>query len=275
MRTVQANGASIPVLGFGTFQMSGDDVVRMVSAALDAGYRHVDTAQGYGNEAEVGQGIARSSVSRDDVFVTTKVAPQAFAPGDLQASVERSLSALRLDHVDLVLLHWPNPDVPLADTLGALADVVRRGLTRHVGVSNFPSAMLDEAVQLSDAPLATDQVEYHPYLSQRAVLGAVRRHRMALTAYSPLAQGAVLDDPVLRSIAEDHGATVGQVTLAWLVAQDGVVAIPRTSSERRAEENLAALELQLSDQEMNRISALATRSRRVIDPPFAPRWDAA
>jgi 2,5-diketo-D-gluconate reductase B len=275
MRTVQANGASIPVLGFGTFQMSGDDVVRMVSAALDAGYRHVDTAQGYGNEAEVGQGIARSSVSRDDVFVTTKVTPQAFAPGDLQASVERSLSALRLDHVDLVLLHWPNPDVPLADTLGALADVVRRGLARHVGVSNFPSAMLDEAVELCDVPLATDQVEYHPYLSQRAVLGAVRRHEMALTAYSPLAQGAVLDDPVLRSIAEDRGATVGQVTLAWLVAQDGVVAIPRTSSERRAEENLAALELQLSDQEMNRISALATRSRRVIDPPFAPRWDAA
>jgi diketogulonate reductase-like aldo/keto reductase len=275
MRTIQAGGASIPVLGFGTFQMAGDDVVRMVSHALEVGYRHIDTAQGYRNEAEVGEGIRRSSVSRDDVFVTTKVTPRRFAPGDLQASVEESLAALQLDSVDLVLLHWPNPDVPLADTLGALSDVRKRGLTRHVGVSNFPSGLLDEAVATSDVPLVTNQVEYHPYLSQRAVLDAVRRHGMALTAYSPLAQGAVLDDEVLTEIAEGHGVTTGQVALAWLLAQDNVLAIPKTASEQRAEENLAALEVTLSDEEVQRISGLARPDGRVIDPDFAPQWDAA
>lgn len=275
MRTIQAGGASIPALGFGTFQMAGDDVVRMVSHALEVGYRHIDTAQGYRNEAEVGEGIRRSSVSRDEVFVTTKVTPRRFAPGDLQASVEESLAALQLDAVDLVLLHWPNPDVPLADTLGALSDVRKRGLTRHVGVSNFPSALLDEAVATSDAPLVTNQVEYHPYLSQRAVLDAVRRHGMALTAYSPLAQGSVLDDEVLTQIAQGHGVTTGQVALAWLLAQDGVLAIPKTASEQRAEENLAALEVTLSDEEVQRISGLARPDGRVIDPDFAPRWDAA
>jgi len=271
---VTANGASIPALGFGTFQMAGDDVVRMVSWALDAGYRHVDTAQGYRNEVEVGRGIAASGVSRDEVFLTTKVTPRRFTPGDLRASVEESVSALGVDAVDLVLLHWPNPDVPLADTLGALAQVRERGLTRHVGVSNFPTALLDEAVRLSDAPLVTNQVEYHPYLSQQAVLDAVRRHGMALTAYSPLAQGAVLDDEVLREVAAGHDATVGQVALAWLLAQDGVVAIPKTASEDRAAENLAALELTLTAEELTRIDGLA-RGHRVIDPDFAPRWDAA
>jgi diketogulonate reductase-like aldo/keto reductase len=275
MRTIQAGGASIPVLGFGTFQMTGDDVVRMVSHALEVGYRHIDTAQAYRNEAEVGQGIQRSSVSRDDVFVTTKVTPRRFEPGDLQASVEESLSALQLDHVDLVLLHWPNPDVPLADTLGALSDVRKRGLTRHVGVSNFPTALLDEAVAASDVPLVTNQVEYHPFLSQRPVLDAVRRHQMTLTAYSPLARGRVLDDPVLTEIADGHGATPGQVALAWLLAQDDVAAIPKTNSEQRAEENLAALEVTLSAEEVQRISGLARPDGRIVNPDFAPRWDAA
>lgn len=279
MHTVDANGADIPALGFGTFQMSGEDTTRMVEHALRCGYRHIDTAQGYGNEQQVGLGLAQSGVDREEVFVTTKVAPDRFAPDDLGASVQESLRKLDLDSVDLVLLHWPNPDVPLRDTLRALLDARQRGWTRHVGVSNFPTALLAEAVgiaaELDGTALVTDQVEYHPYLSQRSVLEAVRGHGMALTAYSPLAQGAVLDDPVLQEVAEAHSATVGQVALAWLLAQDGVVAIPKTVSEERAEENLVAADITLSVDEVERVSGLAKPDGRVIDPPFAPEWDTA
>lgn len=279
MHTVGANGAAIPALGFGTFQLSTDDTARMVRHALASGYRHIDTAQGYKNEEQVGQGLARSGVDRDDVFVTTKVSPDRFAPDDLVTSVQESLRKLDLETVDLVLLHWPNPDVPLRDTLRALLDTRQRGWTRHVGVSNFPTALLAEAVStaqdIDGTPLVTDQVEYHPYLSQRSVLDAVRGHGMALTAYSPLAQGAVLDDPVLREVADAHGATAGQVALAWLLGQDGVVAIPKTANEERAEENFAGADLTLAADEMERLSGLARPDGRVIDPPFAPEWDVA
>ena len=257
MRTVTARDASIPVLGFGTWQIHGKAAQDAVAYALAEGYRHVDTAQDYDNEESVGAGLRDATVGRDEVFLTTKVRPDRFRPGDLRASVTESLRKLDTDYVDLLLLHWPVPEVPLPDTLGALAEVVEAGQARHAGVSNFPSALLAEADNLSATPLVTDQVEYHPYLPQTTLLRAVRERGMALTAYSPLARGELQDDPVLTEIAADHDATIGQIALAWLLHQDSVVAIPKSATRQRISENLASQRVTLNEEEMTRIHSLA------------------
>lgn len=276
MHTVNANGASIPALGFGTWELAGSTAQRMVEAALAIGYRHLDTAQIYGNEAEVGAGFHASGLPRDSVFVTTKVWPDRFRAGELQRSVEESLKKLRLDAVDLLLLHWPNPEVPLAETIAALNEVAERGWSRHIGISNFTTAMIEEAVRLSARPLATNQVEYHPYLGQRKVYAACRRHGLALTAYCPLARGRVFQDPRLRNIAERHGKTAGQVALRWLVQQEGVIAIPRSSRPEHARANFALFDFALSEGEMAEIAALAEPGGRLVDVAgLSPRWDAA
>jgi 2,5-diketo-D-gluconate reductase B len=276
MHKVDANGAAVPALGFGTWQLSGDTARRMVEAALAMGYRHVDTAQMYGNEAEVGAALRGSGLPRGELFVTTKVWPDRFRAGDLQRSVEESLGRLGLDQVDLLLLHWPSPTVPLAETMGALNDAAARGWARHVGVSNFTTALLDEAIRLSERPLATNQVEYHPFLRQEAVLEACRRHGMALTAYCPLARGRVFSDPALARIAQRHGRTPGQVALRWLVQQEGVVAIPRSSSPEHARANFTHFDFALDGQEMAEIAALADPQGRIADiAGLAPAWDSA
>jgi len=276
MHKVDANGAAIPALGFGTWQLSGDTARRMVEAALAMGYRHVDTAQMYGNEAEVGAALRGSGLRRGELFVTTKVWPDRFRAGDLQRSAEESLARLGLDQVDLLLLHWPSPTVPLAETMEALNDVAARGWARHLGVSNFTTALLDEAIRLSERPLATNQVEYHPFLRQEAVLTACRRHGMALTAYCPLARGRVFSDPTLARIAQRHGRTPGQVALRWLVQQEGVVAIPRSSSPEHARANFALFDFALDEQEMDEIAALAAPQGRIADiAGLAPAWDSA
>lgn len=275
MHRVAANGADIPALGFGTWELRGATAQRLVEAALAIGYRHLDTAQMYGNEAEVGAGLRASGLPRDQVFVTTKVWPDRFRAGDFERSVEESLRRLRLDAVDLLLLHWPSREVPLAETMEALGRVHAAGKARHIGISNFTAAMIDEAVALSAAPLATDQVEYHPMLSQRAVLRGCRRHGMALTAYCPLARGRVFGDPILKRIADAHGRGAGQVALRWLVQQEGVVAIPRSSSEEHARSNFAIFDFALSDTEMAEITALGAPAGRVVNVAgVAPAWDA-
>jgi diketogulonate reductase-like aldo/keto reductase len=273
MLYVETHGARIPALGFGTFRLDGRTAERMVRYALEIGYRHIDTAQMYGNEAEVGAAIAASGVARDEIWLTTKIWPDSFREGDLPRAAGQSVRRLRTEP-DLLLLHWPNPEVPLRETIGALNDAKRQGLTRHIGISNCPSALIRESVALSAEPLIVNQVEYQPYLSQRAVLEEVRRNGMALTAYSPVAQGKVFSDPTLARIGERHGKNPGQVALRWLIQQDGVGAIPRSSREAHAMANLEIFDFALSTAEMAEIFALARPDGRLVDPAgFAPNWD--
>lgn len=273
MHRVQANGAAIPALGFGTWQLNGSQATELVGLALETGYRHIDTARMYGNEVEVGRAIGASGLPRGDIFLTTKIWPDDFTGDAFDRAVAASLEALGTDYVDLLLLHWPNPAVPLQETLGALGRARNQGLARHVGVSNFTSALIEEAVALSGVPLSVDQVEYHPYLRQEAVLAALRRHGMALTAYAPIARGKAASDDVLKRIGERHGKSPVQVCLRWLVQQDGVAAIPRTQSAERVKSNFAIFDFDLTPAEMDEISGLARPDGRVVDPQIAPEWD--
>lgn len=264
---VAAGDAMIPQIGLGTFRLEGEVCSELVAAALHMGYRHVDTAQGYGNEAAVGEGLAISGVPRDEVFVTTKVQPQLMGDGDLQRSVEASLVRLRRDAIDLLLLHWPNPAIPLADSIRALNEVKRHGLVRHIGLSNFTPSLLAEALRLTSEPLATEQLEYHPYLDQATMLARLRAGGLAITAYCPLALGSVVGDPAIEAIAKAHGKTAAQVTLRWLVQQPDVIAIPKTSHVGRLEENLAIFDFRLSPAEMSAMSGLVQPGSRLIDEP--------
>ncbi|RTL50250.1 MAG: aldo/keto reductase [Bradyrhizobiaceae bacterium] len=272
MYFVEASGASIPAIGLGTWELRGRDCARVVEQALRLGYRHVDTAQVYENEREVGAGLRASGVPRDEVFVTTKIWTTHFAPNDLERSTKESLARLRLPAVDLLLLHWPNPQVPLAETLGALVRMKQMGLTRHIGVSNFTVALIEEATSLSPEPLVCDQVEYHPYLDQQKVLGACRRHDMALVAYSPIAKGRIKNDTTLSRIGARYGKSAAQVCLRWLIQQNAV-AIPRTSKVERLSENIDVFDFNLDDEEMTQIFALGSRRGRLTDFGFAPKWD--
>lgn len=274
MLTVEANGASIPVIGLGTWTLKDKACADMVSRAISLGYRHLDTAASYGNEEAVGEGLRASGVARNDIFVTTKVWWTDIAPADLARSAEASLSRLGLDHVDLLLIHWPNPQVPLADSIGALNLMRERGLARHIGVSNFPTALLAEALRLSDAPLVANQVENHPYLDQSKVYRACREAGMAMVSYCPLARGGRLfEEPAVSKAAARHGKTPAQIVLRWQVQQDGIVAIPRTSNPERLSENIGLFDFSLSEEEMAAISALRGAGQRICDYDFSPAWD--
>jgi 2,5-diketo-D-gluconate reductase B len=271
---VNAHGARIPLIGLGTWELRGRTCARLVEQALALGYRHLDTAALYDNEREVGEGLRASGVDRDAVFVTTKVWPSDFAPRDLERSANDSLQRLGLRQVDLLLLHWPNPRIPLSATLGALCKVKRLGLARHIGVSNFTVAMIDEAVTLATEPLVCNQIEVHPFLDQSKVVAACRRHGMAVVAYSPVARGGVTKDKVLARIGRTHGKTAAQVSLRFLVQQD-IVVIPRTSRSERLAENLAIFDFGLSPADMSDIARLARRNGRVVDYAYSgsPKWD--
>jgi 2,5-diketo-D-gluconate reductase B len=249
----------IPKLGFGTWRLSGRECSDAVADALAAGYRHVDTAAMYGNEEDVGRGLRNS-----DVWLTTKVWPDELEPQRVRASLEESLRRLARDHVDLFLIHWPNPRVPLAATLEAMTALREEGKTREIGVSNFTALQFREALDL--APVVVNQVEYHPFLSQEAVLEVCRERDVELTAYRPLAKGDVADDPVIGEIAAAHDATPAQIALAWLIGQERVSAVPKASTPERRRENLAALELELTAEERARIDALP-KDRRYVGPP--------
>lgn len=274
MHTVTANGAAIPALGFGVFRMSGEEVERIVPAALEAGFTHFDTAQAYQNESDLGRALAKAGVKRDQLFLTTKVWVENY-PGDkFAASVDESLDKLRTDHVDLLLLHWPSDKVPLAEQIASLNAVKAAGQARHIGVSNLPTRLMAEAIALSDAPLVTNQVEYHPYLDQSPVLAATRATGLALTAYYAMADGKVIDDPAIQAIGRRHGKSAAQVVLRWLVQQEGVVALSKTANPKRAAENIAIFDFALSDQEMAALHTLARGDGRIVSPPgLAPEWD--
>ena len=259
------HGARIPAIGLGTGGL-GEDCAQIVAAALAAGYRHIDTARKYGSERGVGGAIRAAGVPRSEIFLTTKVSHEHLHAGDFERSTQASLQALGLDQVDLLLVHWPAPDMPLPETMGALAQMKRRGLTRHIGVANFNIALLDEVISLCPEPLVALQAEYHPYLDQSKVLAACRRHGLVFIAYCPLARGRLLGDPVIGEIARAKGRTAAQVALRWLVQQDGVAAIPGSSSRERVAENIDISGFALTDDEMKRIAALARRNGRVVNP---------
>ena len=271
---VEAKGARIPLLGLGTWELRGRVCARVVEQALRLGYRHVDTAEIYENEREVGEGVRASGVRRSEVFVTTKIWPSHFAPRELERAARDCLARLRLSEVNLLLLHWPNPQIPVADTLGALGKVKRDGLARHIGVSNFTVALIDQALQASKEPLVCDQVECHPFLDQSKVIAACRRHGMAVVAYSPIARGGARDDKVLACIGAAYGKTAAQVSLRYLVQQN-IAVIPRTSKVERLSENAAIFDFTLGEKDMAEIAALAHPGGRVVDWAFVgrPQWD--
>ena len=274
LQSVEAKGARIPLLGLGTWDLRGRSCARIVEQALRLGYRHIDTAQLYENEREVGEGLRNSGVHRDEVFVTTKIWPSHFSPPELERATKERLVRLRLSEVDLLLLHWPNPRIPLAETLGALCNVKQEGLARHIGVSNFTVSMLDEANGLTTEPLVCNQIEVHPFLDQSKVIAACRRHGMAVVAYSPIARGEAKNDAVLTRIGRAHQKSAAQVCLRYLVQQD-IVVIPRTSKLDRLVENAALFDFALSDAEMAEVAALARPDGRVVDYAYegAPKWD--
>ena len=266
-RTIQ--GTTIPALGLGTWQLAGDACTESVEHALDLGYRHLDTAQAYGNEREVGQGLRNAPVDRDDVFLTTKVWFDNLAPRALRSHTEDSLRRLDTEYVDLLLIHWPSDDVPLERSLDAMMELRNEGKVREIGVSNFTPSLVRRA--LDHAPILCNQVEYHPFLDQDALLELAEARDLLLTAYSPLAKNRVSDDATLRAIAEAHGKTPPQVTLRWLLQQDPVAAIPKAASAEHRAANLDVFDFELSEEEMDRIFDLAG-DERIIDPSFAPAW---
>lgn len=270
MQYVRARGVDIPVLGFGTWQVRGESAYRSVGAALDIGYRHIDTAQGYSNEEEVGRAVADSDVDRDDIFLVTKVSPRNAAPADVHRSAEESLRKLGVDHVDLLLIHWPTDRVPIEATVAALDEEREKGHTRLIGVSNYTSFQLRRA--LGVAPVATNQVEYHVLLRQDAVLEVLREHDLPLTAYSPLARGAVLRNTAVTEIAAAHGKSASQIAIRWLIQQPGTIAIPRSENPEHIAANFDVFDFDLTDEDMQRLSE-QPKDQRVVDPPIAPDWD--
>ena len=264
----------MPGIGFGTLGNVGDKGCALVEAALAEGYRYIDTSRYYGNEEAVGTALARSSVPRGDIWVTTKLLhPRTPPQPDLAAELEKSLRLLQTDYVDLLLIHWPRPDVSLEWALGEFAKLREQGKVRTIGVSNFPTALLRQALEMVD-DLAANQVEYHPYLSQGLLLDLMRKQGLVLVAHSPLARGAILSDPVLQEIAKRRQVSVAQVALRWLVQQQRVVAIPGAQNVEQLRENLKVLDFKLTSDEMAAISALA-RGTRIVAPPHGPAWDAS
>lgn len=271
-----AGQANIPVLGLGTWQSTGQDCIDIVSKALQMGYEHIDTAQAYSNEQQVGQGIKQSGVARDKFFLTTKIFPDdmKFEPEKLMAAAKRSLENLDTDYVDLLLLHWPDDRVPLSETMPALCELQKQGLTRHIGVSNFNIANIIEAKKYADVPIVVNQVEFHPFIKQNSLQTFLNNHHILLEAYSPLARGDVFDNDTIKQIADKHNITPAQVSLAWILSDKDRVAIPKTSNPDHLQGNLDAIKVELSADEIKKIATLARSDGRKIEhPDYSPKWD--
>jgi len=270
-----ANDLDMPALGFGTFQLDEDTVTAILPEAFEAGYRHIDTAQVYGNESAVGRAMAESGLAREDIFLTTKVWVDRYEPNDLLASVQESLERLRTDYVDLLLLHWPvfgsngmNP------TLESLMRARADDLTRQIGISNFNIDQTQQAVSFcGEGVLATNQVEYHVYLGQQRLRRVLGRHNLVLTAYMPLAKARCVNDPVLWEIGSQYGKTAAQVALRWLIEQDRVAAIPATSNPHHARANIDIFNFSLNDKDRARIGELDKLHRICTPENLSPRWD--
>ena len=270
--TLSAHGAEIPAIGFGTSSLG--DCGEVVATALRLGYRHIDTAWKYGTERGVGEGMRVSGVPRSEIFLTTKVSHEFLRADDFARSVDESLKTLGVDFVDLLLVHWPNPEIPLSEPIPGLARAKRQGLTRHIGVANFNIAMLDEAIRLCPEPLVNLQAEYHAHLDQTKLIEACRRRGLIFTAYCPLGRGRPLRDPVLANIAARKGRPLAQIALRWLVQQGNIIPIPRSSNPARMAENLGVFDFALSEEEMKRIATLKRPDGRIADPAGrAPAWD--
>ena len=275
VKLLDANGATIPALGLGTWQLRGPQCREMVREAVAHGYRHVDTAVMYENEREVGAGLAQSGVSRDEVFLTTKVWPDDAGDGDLQRTLAGSLERLGVEHVDLVLIHWPSKTIAFDETARALDDVVAKGMARHVGVSNFTTAQVEEAVRLSPRPLVCNQVEHHPYLDQTPVRETCARHGLCVIGYCPLFRaGDLFGEPVIREPAERTGKSAAQVVLRWHMQQEHCGAIPKTATPARMRENIDIFDFELTPDEVAAIDRLGARHERLCDYAFSPDWDA-
>jgi 2,5-diketo-D-gluconate reductase B len=264
-------GAQIPRLGFGTWLITGKDASEGVRDALEIGYRHIDTARAYDNESEVGEGIAASGVDRAKIWLTTKIWLDDYEPARLKRAAEDSLRNLRTDYLDMLLLHWPSAEVPVERSLQAMRELQEAGRTRHVGLSNFPAGMLSRTLALDIVPLFADQVEYHPFLAQDALLELAQEHDFTLTAYSPLAHGKVVGHPELTAIGEQYGKTAGQVALRWLLDQPKVTTAPKASSHDRRLENFEVFDFALSNADRERIAALP-KDVRTANPSWAPNW---
>lgn len=271
MEYVNLRGEKVPKIGLGTWKMT-DRCVESVKTALNHGYRHIDTAQVYGNEEKVGRGIEESNVDREEIWVTTKVWRDNLNQRDLKKSVDESLEKLRTDYVDLLLIHWPFREMDMETVLSEMNDLVEEGKVRKIGISNFNTDQMERAQELSEAELFTNQVEYHPFLGQDEVLEKCREMDMMLTAYSPLARGEVLGNMVLDRIGQKYGKSEAQVALRWLTQQDNVCAIPKASTERHIKENFNIFDFELNPAEMEEVSDLY-RGKRKVDPSFGPDWD--
>jgi 2,5-diketo-D-gluconate reductase B len=272
MDNLKTQGISMPKLGLGTFRMQGDACRAAVESALSIGYRHIDTAEMYGNEEPIGAALAAAGVQRGELHITTKVWHENLAPEAIRRAFDASLKKLRLDHVDLYLVHWPSKAANWGAVFEILMKLKEEGRTRAIGVANFTTALLKIAVEDIRAPIACNQIEYHAMLDQSKVLAYLNAKSIPLVAYCPLAQGRVASDPVLAEIGAKHDATAAQVALKWLLDQDGVAAIPKASRIESQQANLDALKITLDDADRNKIAALPKDSR-CVNPGFAPAWD--
>jgi 2,5-diketo-D-gluconate reductase B len=267
-------GDKMPMLGFGTSPMTGGLSSDTVLNALKAGYRHIDTGRKYGTEEAVGEAIRASAIPREDIFVTTKVSHENLRPADFARSVEQSLAALKLDYIDLLMIHWPNPEISPSAAVPSLAKAKQQGLARHIGVANFNTTLLAEAVRVSPEPIEVLQAELHPFLDQGKLLAAVRQHGMAFVAHCPLARGRMFSDPVLMEIARKRDRSIAQIALRWLLQQN-IAAIPFSSKPERIADNLNVFDFELGGDEMARISALKSAGMRIANPVerVAGGWD--
>ncbi len=269
---IEAHGARIPAIGLGTMTLKGGVCIQTVSAALQMGYRHLDTATFYDNEREVGEGLRVSGIPRDEVFITTKVRHVDLKPDDFERAVENSLSLLGLPSVDLLLIHWPSPDLPLSAYIPALCKAKRAAQTKHIGVANFTIQLLDEALKIADEPLVSNQIEAHPMLDQSKLIAACKKLGLAITAYCPIGRGKVAAAEVLDRIGAKHGKSGAQVSLRWLI-QLGLIPIPRTSNPDKLKQNLNVFDFELNAGEMAEIATLKRPDGRIVNPPQAPKWD--
>lgn len=269
-KTIQ--GMEVPDIGLGTHRLIGREGENTIKQALDLGYRHIDTAQSYKNEREVGEAMKRAHVDREEIFLTTKIWHTHLERKDAIKSAEESLRALDTPYVDLLLVHWPNPDVNVEQTLEAFLSLRDQGKALNIGVANFPPKLLQEVNEELGAPIFCNQVEYHPFLTQFDLLDYTAEHDILFTAYSPLAQGQVNDHPLLVELGEKYGKTPAQIALRWLIEQEQVVAIPKASSAEHLKQNIEIFDFSLEDDEFYAIDDIE-KTGRLVDPDFAPNWD--
>ncbi|BCP54080.1 oxidoreductase [Kaistia sp. 32K] len=272
MHTLTAHGATIPAIGLGTWMLTGEAATTSVAAAIQAGYRHIDTAIGYGNETEVGEGLRQSGVGRDEIFVTSKIPPDQLGADEMLRAAEGSLERLGIDQLDLLLIHWPSQTLSAAETIRSLNRVKQRGLTKHIGVSNYTIRLLDEAWAATEEPIVANQCEHHPYLNQDKLRAATDKHGMIFVAYSPLGQAGVLDEPEIKDIAGRFGRTPAQIVLRWQL-QKGFVAIPRSTHPARIRQNLDVEGFDLSAADIAAIDELRSVGTRICDYDISPEWD--